>query len=64
MANYFLTNKAVEDLSEIWEYTFETWSEAQADKYYGLLIDSCGEISQNPQIGKVYDQIDSAILGH
>lgn len=33
MASYVLTNKAVEDLSSIWEYTFDTWSERQADKY-------------------------------
>jgi toxin ParE1/3/4 len=33
MAAYKLTNKAVEDLSEIWDYTFEVRSEKQADKY-------------------------------
>ena len=45
MSRYFLSNKAVEDLSDIWNYTYEVWSEQQADKYYGLLIDSCDEIS-------------------
>ena len=63
MAKYFLTNKAVKDLSKIWEYTYEVWSENQADKYYELLIDSFQEISKNPKIGKNYDEIDSAILG-
>jgi toxin ParE1/3/4 len=63
MAKYFLTNKAVEDLSEIWEYTYEVWSESQADIYYELLTDSFQEISKNPEIGKNYDEIDSAILG-
>ena len=29
MANYTLTNKAVEDLSNIWNYSFEAWSESQ-----------------------------------
>nr|MBR2109993.1 type II toxin-antitoxin system RelE/ParE family toxin [Alistipes sp.] len=33
MAKYHLTNKAVEDLSNIWEYTVDTWSERQADDY-------------------------------
>ena len=37
MAEYKLTNKAVEDLSKIWDYTFEVWSENQADKYYDEL---------------------------
>ncbi len=34
MANYILTNKAVDDLSSIWNYTFDFWSEQQADIYY------------------------------
>ena len=63
MAKYFLTHKAVEDLSKIWEYTYEVWSESQADKYYELLIDSFQEIAKNPEIGKNYDEIDSTILG-
>ena len=32
------TNNAVQDLSDIWSYTAETWSESQADKYYKLII--------------------------
>src|SRR5205085_11442620 len=64
MAKYFLTNKDVEDLSKIWDYTYEAWSEDQADKYYELLIDSCKEISENPKIGKNYDEIDKNILGY
>lgn len=63
MAKYILTNKAVGDLSKIWEYTYEVWSENQADKYYDLLTGSFHEIVQNPEIGKNYDEIDSAILG-
>ncbi len=31
MAKYQLTNKAVEDLTNIWEYTVDTWLERQAD---------------------------------
>lgn len=63
MARYFLTNKAVEDLSKIWEYTYEVWSESQADKYYQLLISTFQEIVQNTALGKNYTEIDSAILG-
>jgi len=64
MLKYFLSNKAVEDLSDIWNYTYETWSEKQADKYYKLLIDSCNEISINPEIGRNYDEIDENIYGY
>lgn len=39
MAKYLLTNKAVEDLSKIWDYTYEVWSENQADRYYTLMLD-------------------------
>lgn len=48
MAKYKLTNKAVEDLSKIWDYTFEVWSENQADKYYEILISTCQDIADNP----------------
>jgi toxin ParE1/3/4 len=64
MAKYFLTNRAVEDLSEIWEYTYKTWSESQADKYYELLIGFCKEISKNPDVGKSYDAIEKNIFGY
>lgn len=63
MAKYILTNKAVEDLSAIWQYTYEAWSENQADKYYELLTNSFWEIVQNPKLGKRYVEIDAAILG-
>lgn len=63
MAKYFLTNKAVEDLSDIWEYTCGVWSESQADKYYGLLIEAFEEIALNPAHGKRYEKIDPSILG-
>jgi toxin ParE1/3/4 len=64
MSKYFLSNKAVEDLSGIWNYTYKTWSENQADKYYELLIGFCEEISKNAIIGKNYDEIDRNIYGY
>lgn len=63
MARYKLTNKAVEDLSKIWEYTFETWSEQQADKYYDVLISNFQEIAENPDFGKNYDGISKQLFG-
>ncbi len=63
MAKYFLTNKAVEDLSKIWDYTYETWSENQADRYYELIIQTCQEISKAPAIGKIYREIANSISG-
>ena len=63
MAKYKLTNKAVADLSKIWEYTFEVWSEKQADKYYDGLISNCEEISENRDLGKNYKGILKQLLG-
>lgn len=63
MAEYKLTNKAVEDLSKIWDYTFEVWSENQADKYYDELISNCQEIAENPDLGKNYEGISKLLLG-
>ncbi len=41
MAKYIFSNKAIEDLSDIWNYTYNKWSENQADKYYYLILESC-----------------------
>ena len=60
---YALSNKAVQDLSAIWEYTFETWSEAQADKYYFMLLDSCQELADGKLKAKKYPEIHIEILG-
>jgi toxin ParE1/3/4 len=63
MANYKLTNKAVEDLTKIWNYTFEFWSENQADKYYETLIQTCQKIANNPDLGKKYESIYQGLSG-
>lgn len=63
MNKYHLTNKAVEDLTNIWNYTYDEWSESQADKYYLLLLNSCQEIAENPNLGKKYDNITDKLLG-
>ena len=51
MAGYRFTNKAVEDLTEIWNYTLKKWSENQADIYYSMIINSCKELVTNPNLG-------------
>ncbi|MFW2475984.1 MAG: type II toxin-antitoxin system RelE/ParE family toxin [Sediminibacterium sp.] len=64
MANYILSNKAIEDLSNIWNYTFDTWSEKQADKYYTVLVETCQDLATAKAIGKPYPDIDEKILGY
>lgn len=63
MAEYKLTNKAVEDLNQIWEYTFYKWSEQQADNYYNLLLFNCQNIADNPSLRKNYDGVSEELLG-
>jgi toxin ParE1/3/4 len=63
MATYQLTNKAVNDLSRIWNYTFDNWSEQQADKYYHLLLDCCQNLANNPDLGKKYEGVAKELFG-
>ena len=63
MAKYKLTNKAVDDLTQIWNYTFDKWSESQADKYYFMLLENCEEVAYNPDLGKNYSGVTENLLG-
>ncbi len=63
MAKFKLTHKAVEDLTRIWNYTFEKWSEDQADKYYFVLLENCQHITDNPGLGKNYTAISMELFG-
>ena len=63
MADYKFTRKAVEDMSEIWNYTYYKWSENQADTYYRMIIENCKEIAGNPELGKNYNIIAESLFG-
>ena len=63
MGKYIFSNKAVDDLSKIWDYTYEVWSESQADKYYKMIIEACQDLSENTEVGKVYNEVSDEILG-
>lgn len=45
------------DLEQIWLYTFDNWSQRQADKYYKTLIHAIEEICNHPELGKNLDHI-------
>jgi len=63
MTKFILTNKAVEDITSIWNYTFDKWSEQQADKYYKMLLSNCQDIADNPNLGKNYSGIKKELFG-
>lgn len=60
---FYLNNKAVDDLKNIWDYKVKTWSENQAEIYYLLLMDSCQELANKPNQGKSYDVVEKNVLG-
>ena len=63
MAKVILRQKAIDDLNDIWDYTYETWSAKQADKYYATIKLACNGIGENPEIGKEYEGISRKLLG-
>jgi len=63
MAKVILRQEAIDDLNDIWDYTFEKWSENQANKYYASIKFVCKEIGKNPELGKSYPEISKSLLG-
>ncbi len=63
MVKISFRQKANEDLNNIWNYTYENWSENQADKYYATIKFDCLEIGKNPRLGKSYNEISRNLLG-
>jgi toxin ParE1/3/4 len=47
-----ISNEAINDLENIWLYTFENWSGEQADRYYNLIMDEIEYLAKNPKSGK------------
>ena len=57
MAEYILSEKALEDINNIWIYTAENWSVEQADRYYNLIIDEIEYIVNNLEMARDFDKI-------
>ena len=63
MAKFIFRQKAIDDLTGIWNYTESTWSESQADKYYGMIRTACKELATGKVIGRRFDKISDGLLG-
>lgn len=65
MGKVCFSNMAVEDLTSIWNYTVEKWSEQQADSYYEQLIAASCRIADEPFLpeSKKYDHIEAGLWG-
>lgn len=55
--NYIISAKAYEDIENIWLYTFENWSQEQADRYVNLIFDEIEYLAKNPKSGKDFSHI-------
>lgn len=64
MANLIIRQEAIDDLTDIWNYTALNWSENQADKYYGVIKTACNEIARGSATGRNYDVINKGLLGY
>ena len=71
MQEYIITEKALEDINNIWIYTAENWSVEQADRYYNLIIDEIEYIVENLnmaiEVGKIrksykYSKVKSHLI--
>ncbi|MFV8337869.1 type II toxin-antitoxin system RelE/ParE family toxin [Flavobacterium sp. LB3P21] len=57
MPEYIVSEKALEDINNIWIYTAENWSVAQADRYYNLIIDEIEYIVDNLDMARDFGKI-------
>ena len=53
---YRISKQAINDLNDIWIYTFHKWSKKQADRYYDLIIGEIEFIADNFLNGKSAEQ--------
>ncbi|MBL3601256.1 MAG: type II toxin-antitoxin system RelE/ParE family toxin [gamma proteobacterium endosymbiont of Lamellibrachia anaximandri] len=64
MADYELSNKADEDLTEIYAFSYQRFGEIKADAYL-LALDECFcMLAEQPLLGKKIDHIRSGYLRH
>jgi toxin ParE1/3/4 len=64
MAKLILRQKAIDDLTDIWDFTAHSWSKNQADKYYGMIKTACRELANDDVFGKHYDNVESNLFGY
>ena len=57
MPEYIISEKALEDINNIWIYTAENWSIEQADRYYNLIIDEIEYIVNNLDMAHDFEKI-------
>lgn len=57
MSTYIISEKALEDINNIWINTAEKWSVEQADRYYNLILDEVEYIAQKFEMARDFGKI-------
>ena len=57
MSQYIISEKALEDINNIWIYTAENSSVEQANRYYNLIIDEIEYIVDNLDMARDFGNI-------
>ncbi|OYU93387.1 MAG: plasmid stabilization protein [Bacteroidetes bacterium B1(2017)] len=57
MAEFIISEKALDDLNNIWIYTAENWSVVQANRYYNLIMDEIEFVADNFEATKDFGDI-------
>jgi toxin ParE1/3/4 len=57
MSAYIISEKAIEDINNIWIYTAENWSVEQADRYYNLIYDEIEYIVKDFEMARDFGKI-------
>ncbi len=55
---------AIQDLEEIWFYTFANWSLEQANRYYSLITKEIEFLATKPELGKMLDYLRKGYRAH
>ena len=62
MTSYELSPRARADLSEIWDYTAETWGAEQADRYVRQIAATCADLATGRKQGRSIEDIRAGYL--
>jgi toxin ParE1/3/4 len=54
---YKIGVNALEDIEEIWLFTYENWSLEQADRYINLIFDEIEYLANNPNSGRDFNHV-------
>ena len=57
LSSFELTPRATADLEDVWDYSAEAWSVAQADRYFEQLLETCALLGRNPKLGREREEL-------